>query len=108
MCQSWGSDERDIPWSISLISRGVSGLGGLAGHSIPAQFTHPHTCTQLTSERRRKGNTNACALTHLEESARIHHYSDKMKFTYFAISKAKKKSLVESKYGKQLPFNRTY
>lgn len=79
VCQSWGSDERDIPWSISLISRGVSGLRGLAGHSIPAQFTHPHTCTQLTSERKRKGDTNAYALTHLEKSARIHQCSDKMK-----------------------------
>lgn len=72
VCQSWGSDERDIPWSISLISRGVSGLGGLAGHSIPAQFTHPHTCTQLTSERRREGDTNAYAVTHLEKAARVY------------------------------------
>lgn len=43
VCQSWGSDLRDIPCSISLISMGVSGWGvwqGTAFQSILHILTH--------------------------------------------------------------------
>lgn len=35
-------------------------LGGLAGHSIPVSFTHPHTCTKLTTDWRGRNEEYVC------------------------------------------------